>query len=179
MKAVDEDGGRVAGASIRSYPDRGCCDCPEERVVTGPDGRAEICEVAATGAWLLAVAPGHQKVHVTNEVGEDPFEVSLPAAGVLEGRLVPYRAGDCPCFTFFDGVGVDLEVSDDGRFTLDNVPPGDSRASFHTSWGAWLPREPYHVDAGQVTDLGDIPLEPTPPREPPTWRIPPWNPMTP
>jgi hypothetical protein len=176
---VDESSRPVAGAEVDAYSARGSCSWPTGQAMTDHRGRVEICEVSPNRAAVRAIATGFQKLHITNDEGADPFQIELPAAGSLEGRLVPYKPGDCPCITFFDGVGVDLTVSDDGTFTLEHVPPGSSSASFHTSWGFWLPETTYLVEAGQVTDIGIVPLEPSPPTSPPSWRLPLWNPVTP
>ena len=157
----DEHSQPVEGVQIRSSSKLGTCTSVGEEEHTGPDGRVELCEVPPLDAWIFAEVSGFSPVTTTNEDGAAIVEIEMLATGAVKGRLVPFEPDHCRCTTFAapgGGVGSELIVEDDGTLLVEGVPRGDHRASFHTQWGSWLPEERYHVEPGEVTDLGTIEL---------------------
>ena len=178
----DEHSMPIEGVRVSSHSKLGTCTSLVEEERTGPDGRVELCEVPRIDAWVHAEAPGFSPVSLTNEHGAPAVEIEMLATGAVMGRLVPFEPEHCPCTTFAapgGGVGSELIVEDDGAFFVEGVPRGDHRSSFHTKWGSWLPEERYHVEPGEVTDLGTIELTAAPRVDTRAISLPMWSPLLP
>ncbi len=136
-----------------------------ETVITGRDGRAQVCDVPARGSSFEACATGFTCNSMKNYEGEEYAEVTLDPAGGVAAVIdsVPLDASDCSVgakvakgSSSYSSIHCEIR---DGALRADPVPVGDVRVRIRIKGHEqWLGRA--HVSQGQVTDLGVIRLEP-------------------
>lgn len=134
-----------------------------ETVVTGPDGRAKVCDVPARGSSFEACATGFTCNSAKNYEGEDYAEVTLDPAGGILAVLDPMPSDVMDC-----RVGAKLESDSDSHSALceiqdgvlraDPVPAGDVQVSIRIP-GFEKVRMNTRIQPGRVTKLGVIRLE--------------------
>jgi hypothetical protein len=135
-------------------------------VQTAPDGAFRISDLAP-GELMLAFRKPDDFIQLTRAVvaPADDVDVELPAGGPVAGRVVGKASGQ-PVKAFAAGVSVKMRpplmrnfTSDDGAFTIDNVPAGSqtllvSAPGFSTARVANV-----NVENGKGADNVEVALE--------------------
>ena len=159
VRVLDHEGNALS-QSVVTVSDRVGAIRDLERITTDTDGsgEAEVCEIESWAATIHAYGPGHTREFVRNETTAESVTIQLNRAATIKGKLVPYKDGDCPCHHFASGsgVGMDIEVQDDGSFTADHIRPGENRGSFHTCAGYHLTKKSWDLEPGEIRDIGSI-----------------------
>ena len=132
-----------------------------ETVPTGPDGRAQICEITARGSGVEACGPGFTCVSEKNYEGSDYVEITVYPAGGVVAVIDPPPPDGIGCSV---GAGVDGPANNyadlyceirDGVLRAEPVPAGDVRLGI-TITGFEKVRKEARIHQGGVTDLGVI-----------------------
>lgn len=136
-----------------------------EEVITGPDGKARVCEVPALGSSFEACATGFTCNVTFNYEGHELAEVTLfPAGGaVAEIEPPPPDTEDCSVGAEVAGpasgyTGIFCEVRG-GRLRADPIPAGNALLTIRLPGFEKL-RVNARISRGQAADLGVLRFEP-------------------
>jgi hypothetical protein len=163
VKVLDEDGVGLADSTVRVSDWFGGCSWREGITTkTNGDGLAEICKIESWGAIVKAHGPGHLRDFIRNTEPMETVVLQLNRSAAIKGVIAPFTPGDCPCFHFASGpsgLGMDLEVHDDGSFYADHIRPGQNMGSFHTCAGNYSTPKSWDLEPDEIRDVGRLKLK--------------------
>jgi protocatechuate 3,4-dioxygenase beta subunit len=163
-RVSDASGGPIPDAEITAFGPRGS-GMVEAR--SGPDGRFLLAGLVQATYWVRVGASGFGQIQRSVAVGEEGVEFVLQAAGAITGRVVDEGGRPIDSYRVHAQPLVDdarprttAVGSEDGRFSLDDVPAGTYIVQVTAPDREQATRSDIVVPAGRSVDVGTIRLAP-------------------
>ena len=163
----DRTGAGVADALLVAFNNRGAARARPEARSEG-DGSYTLPGLEAGAYHILASAPGFVRKTLTTEAGATGADILLDAGGAISGMVVDEGGKPVDAFRVVArskaGSAWDAEelekdvVSDDGRFTVEDVGAGTHVVEISASQYSSGAVSDVRVSAGSVTDVGRVRL---------------------